>query len=82
MSTIRTRRLSRAERIILETFAPLLRDIHRRSHVLHEVISTLEQFRGVQTLEERDELIDEMQKALALLDHCEVGREKHKPSVH
>jgi len=53
MGTIRTQRLSRAERIILETFAPLLRDIHRRSHILHEVISTLEHFRGVRTLAER-----------------------------
>jgi hypothetical protein len=82
MGTIRTRRFSRAERILLETFAPLLRDIHRRSHILHEVISTLEHFRGVTTLEERDKLIDEMQKALALLDHFEVEREEHKPSVH
>ncbi len=78
----RTRRLSRAERIVLETFAPLLRDIRRRSHILHEVISTLEQLRGVQTLEERDTLIDEMQKALALLDRFEVEREKQKPLVH
>ncbi len=82
MGTIRTRRLSRAERIVLETFAPLLRDIHRRSHILHEVISTLEQLRGVQTLEERDQLIDEMQKALDRVDYFEVGREEQKPSVH
>ena len=82
MGTIRTRRLSRAERIILETFGPLLRDVHRRSHILHEVISTLEHFRGVRTLEERDKLIDDMQKALALLDHCEVGREEQKPAVN
>ena len=82
MGTIRTQRLSRAECIILETFAPLLRDIHRRSHILQEVISTLEHFRGVQTLEEREKLIDEMQKAFALLDHCEVEREEQKPSVH
>ena len=81
MGTIRTRRLSRAERIILETFAPLLRDIDRRSHTLHEVLSTLEHFRGARTLAERDKLIDEMQKALALVDHFEVGREEHKPSV-
>ena len=78
----RTRRLSRAERIILETFAPLLRDIDRRSHTLHEVLSTLEHFRGVRTLEERDQLVDEMQKALVLLDHFEVGREEQKPLVH
>ncbi len=82
MGTTRTRRLSRAERMVLETFAPLLRDIHRRSHVLHEVISTLEHVRGVQTLEERVTLIDDMQKALALLDHYAVGREEQKPSVH
>ena len=82
MGTIRTRRLSRAERIILETFAPLLRDIDRRSHTLHEVLSTLEHFRGVRTLAERDQLIDEMQKALALVDHLKVRREEHKPSVH
>jgi len=81
MGTIRTQRLSRAERLILETFAPLLRDIHRRSHILHELISTLEHFRGVQTLEERDTLIDEMQKALALVDHYEVERKEHKPSM-
>jgi len=82
MGTIRTRRLSRAERIILETFAPLLRDIDRRSHTLHEVLSTLEHFRGVRTPAERDQLIDEMQKALARVDHLEGGREEHKPSVH
>ena len=82
MGTIRTRRLSRAERIILETFAPLLRDIDWRSHTLHEVLSTLEHFRGVRTLAERDQLIDEMQKALALVDHLKVRREEHKPSVH
>ena len=81
MGTVQTRRLSRAERIILETFAPLLRDIDRRSHILHEVLSTLEQFRGVQTLEERETLLDEMQTALALLDHCAVEREEQKPSV-
>ncbi len=60
MGKIWTRRLSRAERIILETFAPLLRDIDRRSHILHEVISTLEHLRGVRTIEERDKLLDEM----------------------
>jgi hypothetical protein len=74
----RTRKLSRAERIVLETFAPLLRDIHRRSQILHEVISTLEHFRGVRTREERDTLMDDMQTALAFLDPCEVGREEQK----
>ena len=78
----RTRRLSRAERIVLETFAPLLRDIDRRSHTLHEVLSTLEHFRGVRTLAERDQLIDDLQTALARIDHLEVGREEQKPSVH
>ena len=42
----------------------------------------MEHFRGVTTLAERDKLIDEIQKALALLDYFEVEREEHKPLVH
>ncbi len=82
MGAIRTRRLSHAECIFLETFAPLLRDMHRRNRILTEVTATLENFRGARTLEERNKLFDEIQEELALVEHFEVGREEHKPLVH